>query len=125
MVVFITLVFIRTCDMPNSVKVFTAPATSTPVLKTFTQTDVSVPFKPDLGREIYLTLSGTWTGSIQVQRSFDDGKTWNNVTVAGGIPWLLYTINCDEIIATPTDAATSYRLSVTLSSGSVSARLAQ
>jgi hypothetical protein len=111
--------------MPNAVKIFTSPATSAPVIKTFTKTEVSESFRPNLGRDMYLTLSGTWVGTVQVQRSTDEGKTWNNITIAGGIPWLNYTINCDETIGAPTDGNSLYRLSVTWVSGSLSARLAQ
>lgn len=85
----------------------------------------SASFTPQLGRDMYLTLSGTWTGTVQIQRSVDDGATWNNVTYGGGLPWGRYTANCDEVVDTPTDAAAIYRINIDIASGTVRYRLAQ
>jgi hypothetical protein len=78
-----------------------------------------------LGRDMYLTLSGGWTGTVQVQRSTDNGVTWNNITIGGGQTWGRYTGACDEVVDTPTDGASKYRLFFTISTGTVTYRLAQ
>lgn len=106
----------------------TTPATSTPVAGSFTGTtpnQVTNFFIPQLGRDLYITLQGTWAGTVQLQRSTDSGTTWNNVTNAGGQAWGKYTGNCDEVVEHPTDGASRYRLIVTLTSGTVGYRLAQ
>lgn len=100
-------------------------ATSTPVVGTANNTSNSAIFTPQLGRDMYLTLSGTWDGSVQVQRSVDGGSTWNNITIAGGQPWGHYTDNCDEVIDQPTDSDGRYRLSFVITTGTVNYRLAQ
>jgi len=106
--------------------VITVPAaTSTPVSGSVTADGNSTAFTPQLGRDMFLTLSGTWTGSVQVQRSTDAGATWNDITIGGGTTWGHYTANCDEVVATPTDSAGTYRLALTVASGTIVYRLAQ
>lgn len=107
----------------------TPPSSSNPVTGSqgVTTGAVSPTFTPQLGRDMYLTLSGAgYTGTVQLQRSTDNGTTWNNVTYGGGQPWGLYTNKlCDEVIETPTDGASKYRLSIVINTGSVTYRLAQ
>ena len=66
------------------------------------------------------TLSGTFSGSVVVQRSFDGGTTWDNVTSADGSA-LRYTNPC-SVVGTETEGGVQYRASATLSSGSVAVR---
>ena len=100
-------------------------ATSTPLVGNALGSGETPSFTPQLGRDMYITLTGTWTGSIQVQRSTDAGSTWNNITIGGGQPWGVYTTNCDEVLDQPTDAAGIYRLAFTIDSGTAAYRLAQ
>lgn len=110
----------------QQVVVVVTPASSLPVSGSASSgTTNSAPFIPQLGRDMYITLSGNFSGTVQVQRSTDNGVTWNNITVAGGQPWGRYTGACDEIVETPTDGASRYRLNIVLSSGTVVYRLAQ
>lgn len=109
----------------QQVVVVTTAASSTPLTGTINTTGPTPVFTPQLGRDMYLTLSGTFSGTVQVQRSTDNGATWNNITISGGQQWGRYTGACDEVVETPTDGASKYRLDVTLSSGSVTYRLAQ
>ena len=100
-------------------------SSSTPLAGAATGVGESAPFTPQLGRDMYLTLTGTWTGTIRIQRSTDGGATWNNITIGGGNPWGVYTGNCDEVVDTPTDGASLYRVSFNVSSGNAAYRLAQ
>lgn len=113
--------------MPSTqeVVVTVTPAHSTALTGSTNADAESTAFLPQLGRDMYLTLSGTWAGSVQVQRSTDGGTTWNNITIGGGQPWGLYTANCDEVVDTPTDGAATYRLDITITSGTLAYRLAQ
>lgn len=108
----------------QSVILTVVAATSTPVTGTANATSTTSVFTPQLGRDIYITLTGTWVGTVQLERS-TNGTNFNKVTIGGGQNWGRYTGNCDEVVETPTDAAATYRLSITLTSGSVGYRLAQ
>lgn len=110
----------------QQVVIVTTTASSSPVSGNATVgSSPSLPFVPQLGRDMYLTLAGSWTGTVQVQRSTNGGTTWNNITVAGGQVWGRYTAPCDEVVETPTDGASTYRLLFTISTGTLSYRLAQ
>lgn len=82
------------------------------------------PFTPQLGRAIWLTLSGTWSGTTQVLRSTDGGTTRLPLTIAGGA-WGSFTANCNEPVTEESDAAATYYLRITLTSGSATYRMAQ
>lgn len=109
----------------SEVTLVTVPAISVPLTGTANGTSVSPAFVPQLGRDLYITLSGTWTGTVQLMRSTDGGTTKHPVTIAGGQDWGKYTVNCDEVVATPTDGASRYYLSFAITSGTVTYRLAQ
>jgi len=99
-------------------------AGSTPFAGTIAETGVAGPFTPVPGRSIWLTLAGTWSGSVQVRRSVDEGATSHPLT-AGGEAWGAFTANACEQVALPTEAGESYYLDVTLASGELAYRLAQ
>ena len=101
-----------------------APATSTPLTGTANASTTVGPFTPQLARAIWISLSGTWTGTVQVLRSTDGGATKLPLTVAGA-SWGSFTANCNEPVAEESDAAATYYLSITLASGSVTYRVAQ
>lgn len=82
------------------------------------------PFTPQLGRDMVLTLSGTWTGSVQLMRSVDGGTTKLPVTV-GGTTWALFTANCNEPVWTSSESGATFYLAITVASGTVVYRLAQ
>jgi hypothetical protein len=110
----------------QQVVVVTTAASSTPVSGSAANGAApSAMFTPQLGRDMYLSLSGGWTGTVRIQRSTDNGSTWNNITIGGGQPWGVYTGACDEVVETPTDGASKYRLLFTISTGTVTYRLAQ
>lgn len=82
------------------------------------------PLQAQVGREVWLSLSGTWAGFVQVLRSADNGVTKLPLTIAGQ-PWATFSGNCCEQISTETSAGVSYYLQFAVTSGSVIYRLAQ
>lgn len=109
-------------------------ATSNPLTGTISDTLAHVigPFTPQLGRAIVATINAiaTATGSAQLLRSTDGGATqlavtrnssvanmWNFTSVLGAI--------VNEAIWQENDAAATFYLAVTLSTGTITYRLAQ
>lgn len=99
-------------------------ASSTPLAGSSSTTQVVGPFAPVLGRPINLTLSGTWSGTVVVQRSVNGGLTKQGLTV-GGSPWASYTANCNEPVWTETEAGVTFYLVITRQSGTINFRVAQ
>lgn len=91
---------------------------------TASDTRVVGPFVPVMDRAIYLTLSGSWTGEVQVMRSADGGSTLHPLTAAGQ-SWCRFTANaCEPVWAEQESAATLY-LSIAVTSGTLGYRMAQ
>jgi len=82
------------------------------------------PFLPELGRAIWLTLSGSWTGTVTVKRSVDGGATTQGLTI-GGSSWAVFSANANEPVAEESEAAARYYLDVVLASGTLAYRVAQ
>jgi len=82
------------------------------------------PLSPIAGKEIWVTLSGTWIGSAQLVRSTDGGTTKLPLTV-GGSGWGSFTTNANEQVAYPSDASGTYYLVATVTSGTLTYRVAQ
>lgn len=82
------------------------------------------PLIPLAGKEIWVTLSGTWVGTAQVLRSTDGGTTKLPLTVAG-TAYGTFTGNANEQVAYPSDTAGIYYLTATLSSGTLTYRVSQ
>lgn len=82
------------------------------------------PFTPALGRPIWLSLSGTWSGTVTVKRSADGGTTRLPLT-AGGMAWGIFTANACEQVAEPSESGETYYLDVALASGTLTYRVAQ
>ncbi|WP_343611111.1 hypothetical protein [Novosphingobium sp.] len=108
-------------------------ATSTPLAGSVADTAAHTfgPFKPQLVREIWATLVGTGaTGKAQLVRSTDGGVTMAGLT-AGGDAWASWTFTAvtgaivNEQVGTETDAKATYYLTVTLTAGSLTYRIAQ
>ena len=101
-----------------------AAAGSTPLAGSSSASGSFGPFVPELGRPIRLTTAGTWTGSVQLLRSTDGGTTRLPLT-AGGQGWGSYTANANEAVTEESESGATYYLGVTLSSGTISYRMAQ
>lgn len=100
-----------------------APEESTPLEGSASSSDELGPFMPVAGRPIWVSLSGTWAGTVTVLRSFDGGTTKLPLT-AGGLPWAKFTGNACEPVAEGESGA-EYYLDVTLTSGTLTYRLGQ
>lgn len=98
-------------------------ATSTPLAGSTSASTVAGPFAPQLGREIVLTLSGTFAGSVALLRSVDGGTTKVAATLGGSA--LAWSAPVNEIVWLETEAAATLYLQITLSSGTLTYRVAQ
>lgn len=101
-----------------------APATSLVLTGTASASKTDGPFSPDLGRPIWVTIAGAFTGSVTVLRSIDGGATRQGLTVVGQ-PWGVFTGPVNEAVAEETVAAATYYLSIVLTSGSLTYRVEQ
>lgn len=99
-------------------------ATSSPLSGSATGTANIGPFTPQLGRPINLTLSGTWSGSAQLMRSVDGGTVKTGLTV-GGTSWGSFTANANEPVWTESEAGATFYLAVSITSGTLTYRIAQ
>lgn len=99
-------------------------SSSTPLAGNATGAIVAGPFVPQLGRAIWLTLSGNWSGSLIVQRSVDGGATLLPLTV-GGQSWANFSSNCNEPIGEESVAGASYYLAIAVTAGTLAYRVAQ
>lgn len=100
------------------------PAAAEPLFGTATTSQVVGPLLPTPGRAVQLTLTGTWRGTVALQRSHDGGQTRQNVTIAGST-WGQFTANACEPVWIEEEQGTQLFLDVALASGSVTYRLAQ
>jgi len=82
------------------------------------------PFAPVAGKPVLIQLSGTWQGSLQVQRSIDSGATRHNLTLAGQ-PWGRFTMNACEPVWEEEEPGAELYIQITLTSGTVDYRLSQ
>ena len=97
---------------------------ATPLSGTASDTTVTGPFVPTSGQPVILALSGNWTGTVQVMRSTDGGKTQIPLTVAGR-PWASFTANCCEAVWEEGSAEAELYLQIALTSGTLNYRIEQ
>jgi hypothetical protein len=110
---------------PLPVGVSTAPATSVALAGTATTSGAVGPLLPQLGRAIWVTLSGSWTGTVQLLRSVDGGATRLPLTYGDGSARPVWSANMQAAVADESVAAASYYLAITLTSGSLGYRVEQ
>lgn len=99
-------------------------ATATAMIGSVNVSTLVGPFFPELGRAIWVTLTGEWSGNAQVLRSTDGGATRQPLTI-GGEPWAQFSANANEAIGEESDAAASYYLDIQLATGTLAYRVAQ
>ncbi len=99
-------------------------ALSAPLSGSATASMVAGPFTPDPGRTIWLSLSGSWSGTVAVRRSLDGGATRTALTV-GGMPWAVFTGNAQEAIGEESVVGATYYLAITLTAGTLGYRMQQ
>ena len=85
---------------------------------------VAGPFEPSPFTPVYLTLSGSWTGSVRLLRSTDGGATKVPVTV-GGAQWAQFADNACEPVWSETEAGATLWLELAPMSGTIEWRLSQ
>lgn len=105
-------------DTSTPLPVTLGRAPTTPLAGTAASTGVVGPYQPALGRPVMLVLTGTWTGSVKVMRSVDEGTTRQALTVIGN-PWGEFTGNACEAVWDESEIAARLYLDITLASGSV------
>ena len=89
-----------------------------------TATALIGPFLPLRGEPIHLQLSGTWTGTVTLQRSTDGGATRQALTL-GGQAWARFTTNVNEPVWEEGEAGATFYLDVVLASGAVNYLVSQ
>lgn len=97
----------------------TDAAESTAVTGSLSATGNSAAFTPDLGRPIWVRLSGTWAGTVQLKRSTDGGTTWYPITTGSGTVKGVWTGNVNAPITEETCDGATYRLEFTRTSGTL------
>lgn len=112
-------------NQPLPVATLVPAARSLALATTLVASGMVGPFVPELGRTIWLTLSGEWNGSVQLLRSIDGGVqrlplTWSDGTVRG-----LFATNANLPVGEESVAGATWWLAVTLVSGSVTIRVEQ
>jgi hypothetical protein len=100
------------------------PAANAPLAGSSAVALVVGPFAPQPGREMWLTLSGTWQGSAQLLRSTDGGVTMLPITL-GGDTTCRYTANVNEPVAVETVTGASWYLDLAPTVGTVAYRVQQ
>lgn len=99
----------------------TAPA---PLQAQTSASTLAGPFTPLRDAPIHLQLTGTWTGTVTVQRSIDGGTTRTPLTV-GGLPWARFSGNASEVIWEEGEVGATFYLDIVLTSGTLGYRVSQ
>ena len=86
---------------------------------------VAGPFSPELGRPVWVTLSGTWAGTVTVKRSTDAGATKLALTFIDGSPKGVWSANINAAIGEESVAGAQLFLDIALTSGTLSYRVEQ
>lgn len=111
----------QSSPLPVVAAMATAPA---PLSGSTTQAVIAGPFIPVRLRPVTLQLSGSWSGSVQVLRSVDNGVTKTPLTAAGS-PWGVFSGNCCEPVWEEGEDLAAVYLDIAPTSGTVVYRLGQ
>ena len=109
---------------PLPVQTLMPAASSLPLSGSANVSGVAGPFVPDMGRAIWVTLSGEWDGLVRLLRSVDGGATRLPLTV-GGASWAEFSGNANEPVGIESEANAVYYVDIALNSGALSYRVAQ
>ena len=101
------------------------PATSAALAGTATVSGALGPFTPELGRPIWVTLSGVWAGTVQLLRSTDGGATKLPITYPDGSARASWTGAVNAPVAEETCAGATYFLQFTRTSGTLTYEVRQ
>lgn len=97
-------------------------ARAVPISGTQSGTLVVGPFDPILNKPVFIELSGTWAGTVTLQRSTDLGTTKLPVTSAGS-PWGVFSANACEPVWEDSSASALLYLSIVVTSGNLNYKL--
>ncbi|WP_232495037.1 hypothetical protein [Novosphingobium kaempferiae] len=111
-------------DVPLPVSTVRNAPTPAPMSGSSSTSIIAGPYAPITDTPIHLQLSGTWTGSVALQRSIDGGVTRQGLTV-GGAPWAQFTANANEAVWQEGEAAATFYLAITIASGTLTYRVSQ
>ena len=89
---------------------------------TFNAAGQSGVFRPEAGKAFNITLSSSFTGSVQLERQFNEIGDFYPLTALGSA--IAFTGPCSEIFEEP-EAGTAYRLNATSMSGTCQYRISQ
>lgn len=107
--------------LPVVVKDAVAPP---PLAGTAAASMLAGPFAPAPSRPVWVTLSGSWSGTVRLLRSSDGGVTRVPVTI-GGRPWATFSANVCEPAWEESEADAQLYLDIALNSGTVTYRVSQ
>lgn len=116
--------FVDTAN-PLPVTASFAAASSAPLAGTLSSSGQAGPFAPQPGRDIWLTLSGVWTGTVQLLRSIDGGTTRLPITLIDGSTKGLFYGAINAPVADESVAGATYYLQFTAVSGTLAYRMEQ
>ncbi|MBF7013038.1 hypothetical protein QUC32_25780 [Novosphingobium resinovorum] len=99
-------------------------STPEPLTGTTATSTSTGPFLPAPGRPVFITLTGIWQGSATLLRSIDGGVTQQPLTL-GGDAWGTFSQNVCEPVWEEFESGAALYLAITLTSGSLTYRVAQ
>jgi hypothetical protein len=97
---------------------------SNPLTGSFTATGQSPSFQATTGRGINVTISGTFSASAVLERSFDGGTVWYPVTYPDGTG-ISFTAAFSGPAWEESESRVLYRLNCTWVSGTMAYRVSQ
>lgn len=114
-----------TASDPLPTRAVFAPAATPPLAGMTSASAMLGPFAPEAGRPIMLTLSGSWSGSVQMLRSADGGVTRLPLTYSDGSAKPVWTAALNAVVAEEMVAGATYYLGVTMTTGTLAYRMEQ
>jgi len=99
-------------------------AAPTPLVGETSASTLAGPFAAAAGRTVSVTLAGTWSGTVTLQRSTDGGATRDDLRVAGE-HWGVFTTSGCEQVWPESESGASYYLHIVLENGTLAYRVSQ
>ena len=82
---------------------------SDPIVGQFTANGTSDTFVAVPGRNLWVSLTGTFNATVTLMRSIDNGTTWAPITV-GGSAYGVFTGPVQEALTAESESGVQYRL---------------
>lgn len=90
-----------------------APSGTSPVTGSFTATGTSALFTAIPGHAVWVKLSGTFVGTVQVERCSTGLAASAQVMTVAGAAWAVFTAPVQEAVSSEDDGGVAYRLNCT------------